>query len=67
MLCEITKQKKKDIEDKGMIEEDKINLANRLEQNSTELTRISNIQLDTLSQMMNAHHELNVKDIEVVE
>ena len=23
------------------------------------------MQLDTLSQMMNAHHELNVKDIEI--
>ncbi|MFA1255990.1 hypothetical protein, partial [Klebsiella pneumoniae] len=48
-----------------MLEDDKRNLANRLEEKSTELTRISNMQLDTLSQMMNTHHELNVKDIEV--
>ena len=48
-----------------MIEEDKRNLAKRLEEKSTELTKISNMQLDTLSQMMNAHHELNVKDIEI--
>ena len=65
MLCEVTKQNKRAIEDKFMIEEDKRNLANRLEVKSTELARISNMQLDTLSQMMNSHHELNVKDIEI--
>ena len=65
MLCEVTEQKKRAIEDKAMIEEDKRTLANRLEEKSTELTRMSNIQLDTLSEMMNAHHELNVKDIEI--
>ena len=48
-----------------MIEDDKRNLANRLEEKSTELTEISNMQLDTLSQMMNAHHELNIKEIEI--
>ena len=48
-----------------MIEEDKINLANRLEEKSVDLAKISNMQLDTLSQMMNSHHELNVKDIEI--
>ena len=48
-----------------MIEDDKRNLANRLEEKSIELARVSNMQLDTLSQMMNAHHELNVKDIEI--
>ena len=48
-----------------MIEDDKRNLTNRLEENSIELARVSNMQLDTLSQMMNAHHELNVKDIEI--
>ena len=65
MLCEITEQKKRAIEDKAMIEDDKINLANRLEEKSTELSRISNMQLDTLSQMMNSHHELNFKDVEI--
>ena len=65
MLCEITKQKNKAIEDKAMIEEDKRNLAKRLEEKSIELVGISNMQLDTLSQMMNAHHELNVKYIEI--
>ena len=65
MLCEVTEQKKRVIEDKVLIEEDKRNLANRLEEKSTKLSRISNIQLDTLSQMMNSHHELNVKDIEI--
>ena len=48
-----------------MLEDDKRNLANRLEEKSIELARVSNMQLDTLSQMMNAHHELNVKDIEI--
>ena len=44
-----TKQKKKSIEDKAMIEEDKIIMANGLEDKSTELTKISKMQLDTLS------------------
>lgn len=48
-----------------MIEDNKRNPTNKLEENSIKLARISNIQLDTLSQMMNAHHELNVKDIEI--
>ena len=61
----MTKQKKKAIEDKAIIEEDKIILANRLEEKLQELSKISNQQLDTLSQMMNIHHELNVKDIEI--
>ena len=65
MLCEVIEQQKRVIEDKAMIEDDKRNLDNRLEEKSIELARISNMQLDTLSQMMNAHHELNVKDIEI--
>ena len=56
MLCEITKKKKRAVEDRAMLEDDKRNLANRLEEKSIELTKISNMQLDTLSQMMNAHH-----------
>ena len=49
MLCEMTEQKKRAIEVKVMIEEDKRNLANRLEEKSTKLARILNMQLDTLS------------------
>ena len=49
MLCEITEQKKRAIEDRAMLEDDKRNLANRLEEKSTKLTKISNMQLDTLS------------------
>ena len=49
----------------AMIEDDRRSLANRLEEKSIELAIISNMQLDTLSQMMNAHHELNVKVIEI--
>ena len=65
LLSEVTKQKKKSREDKAMIEEDKRILANQLEEKSTALTKISNMQLDTLSQMMNVNYELNVKDNEV--
>ncbi len=65
LLCEVTEQKKKVIEDKTILEEDKRILANRLEEKSEELTKISNQKLITLSQMMNIHHELNVKDIEI--
>ena len=65
MLCEITKQKKRVVEDRAMLEDDRKNLANRLEEKSTKLTRISNMQMDTLSQMMNIHHELNMKDIKI--
>ena len=38
---------------------------NRLDAKKIEFERISNMQLKTLSQMMNAHHELNMKDIEI--
>ena len=65
MLCEVIELKKRAIEDKAMIEDDKKNLANRLEEKSIEILRVSNMQLDTLSQMINAYHELNVKDIEI--
>ena len=43
MLCEITKQKKRVVEDRAMLEDDKRNLINRLEEKSTELTKISNM------------------------
>ena len=66
ILCEVTKQKKRVIEDKAMIEEVKKIPANGLEEKSIELTKISNMQLDTLRQMMNTHYELNVKDIEII-
>ena len=65
MLYEVTEQKKGAIEDKAMIEDDKRNLAKILEEKSIELARVSNMQLDTLSQMIDPHHELNVKDIEI--
>ena len=65
MLCEIIEQKKRAIEDKAMIEDDKRNLANRLEEKSIDLARVFNMQIKTLSQMMNAHHELNVDDIDI--
>ena len=65
MLCEANEQKKRAIEEKVMIEDDKRNIANRLEAKAIEFERISNMQLETLNQIMNAHHELNMKDIEI--
>ena len=53
------------MEDKVMIEDEKIFLINRLEEKSLELTKISNMKLDNLSQMINANYELNVKGIEI--
>ena len=43
MLCEITEQKKTTIEDRTMLEDEKRNLASRLEEKSTKLTKISNM------------------------
>ena len=49
MLCEVTKQKKKAIEDKAMIEDDKRNLTNILEKKTIKFEKITNMQLETLS------------------
>ena len=49
MLCEITEQKKREIEDRGMLEDEKRNLTKILEEKSIELTNISNMHLDTHS------------------
>ena len=65
MLCDITEQKKREVEDRVMLEDDKRNLANRLEEKSTEFARISNMQIDKLAQVMNLHHEINIRDIEI--
>ena len=65
ILCEENEQKKRAIEERAMIEDDKRNIANRLEAKSIEFERILNMQLDSLNQMMNAHHELNMKDIDI--
>jgi hypothetical protein len=65
MLCEVSEQKTRVIEEKNMIEDDKRNIANILEEKSIEFERISNMHLDTFSQMMNAQHELNMKDVEI--
>ena len=43
ILCEITEQNKREIEDRAMLEGDKRNLTNRLEEKSIELTKISNM------------------------
>ena len=43
MLCDINKQKKRAIEDMAMFEDEKRNLANRLEEKSIELAKVSNM------------------------
>ena len=65
LVCEVTEQKKKAMEDKTFLEEDKRILTHRLEEKSKELSKISNQQLDTVNDIMNLHHELNVKEIEI--
>src|SRR4029434_11225326 len=60
MLCEENEQKKRAIEEKVMMEEEKRNTANRLEAKTIEFERISNMQLDNLHQLLNAHHELTI-------
>ena len=65
LACELTEQKKKAMEDKTLLEEDKRILAHRLEEKSKQLSKVSNQQLDTLNQMMNLHYEINVKVIEI--
>ena len=43
LLCEVMKQKKRAIEEKVMIEDDKRILTRRLEERSLEVTRIANM------------------------
>ena len=40
-------------------------LIDRLEEKTSEVTRIAKMQLETLGQMMIANNELNTKDIEI--
>ena len=54
LVCEVTKQKKRAMEDKTLLEEDKRILTHRLEEKSEELSKISNQQLDTLSDMISS-------------
>lgn len=49
LLCETTKLKKKGEEDRFMIEEDKRLLANRLEEKSLDVQKLSSIQLDLMN------------------
>ena len=43
MLCEIIEQKKRDIEDRAMLEDEKRSLANRLEEKLIKLAKVSNM------------------------
>ena len=40
-------------------------MTNRLEEKTSEVQRIANMQLETMNQVMIANHELNGKDIEM--
>ena len=48
-----------------MIEDDKRILTRRLEERSLEVTRITDMHLETLGQLMNVNHALNTKYIEI--
>ena len=48
-----------------MIEDDKTILTNGLEEKISEVTRIANMQFETLGQMMIANHDLNGRDIKI--
>ena len=48
-----------------MIEDDKRTLTNRLEEKTSKVQGIANMQLETMNQVMIANHELNSKNIEV--
>ena len=64
LLRETTELKRKAEEDRVMIEEDKILLANRLEEKSLDVQKILSIQLDMMSKLMTTNQELNRKVIE---
>ena len=65
LLCEVIEQKKKAIEDKVMIEDDKRVLTIRLEDKLSEVNMIYHMQLEKLNQVMIANHEINRKDTEI--
>ena len=65
LLCEVTEQKKKAMEDKIMIEDDERFLTRKLEEESLEINKIAHIQLETMNQVMISNHEINSKDIEI--
>lgn len=65
LFCETTELKKKVEEDRAMIEEDKILLANRIEEKMSYVKKLANMQLDTMNQLMIARQELNREDIEI--
>ena len=59
----MTKKKKKDEEEKVLIEDDKRTLISRLDENTSDVQKIDNMQLDRMNQLMIFNHESNGKDI----
>ena len=64
-MCETTILKKKPEEYGVMIEDKKRLVANRHEENSSDVQRLSTIQLDLMNQLIISNQELNKKDIEI--
>lgn len=58
-MCETTKKKKKAKEDKDMIEEDKRIFVNRLEEKTSDVQNLANMQLDTMNHLIITNQELN--------
>lgn len=65
LLCETTELRKKVEEDRAMIEDEKILLSNRLEEKTSDVQNLANIQFDTMNQLMIANKEFNRKDIKI--
>lgn len=63
LLCEVIEQKKKDKEEKFMIEDEKRTLTNKLEEKTSDVQKLANMQLDKMNQLMIANHELNGKTL----
>ena len=59
------KFRKKDKEDRVMIDENKRTLTNILEERTFDVEKLTNTQLDMMNQLMLANQELNRKDIEI--
>ena len=62
-LCEAIEQRKKAMANKLMVEEDKRQIASRLEETSFQVHKLTNNQLDMINQKVIANQEANGKDV----
>lgn len=65
-LYEAMEKKKKAMEDKLITEEDKRQMAIRLEERSFEVQKLTNNQLDMITQLIVSNQETNRKDLEII-